>query len=124
MREAFAHEAELLMEQAAASDEPDGAPGAAITVALCGHWEHDGPCPLAPHHTQAERDGAVLRVRTIFAVEPAREALVRERIESALAAGRLGTPSDQAPARWQLHSSGPSALRPEEAEHARRLSTG
>ena len=32
----------------------DGAPGAAVTVALCGHWEHPPPCPLAPHHTRAE----------------------------------------------------------------------
>ena len=32
--------------------EPDAdvqAPGAAVTVALCGHWEHEPPGPLAPH---------------------------------------------------------------------------
>ena len=31
--------------------EPDAdvrAPGAAVTVVLCGHWDHEPPCPLAP----------------------------------------------------------------------------
>jgi hypothetical protein len=36
MREAFAHEAVLVMEP----DADMRAPGAAITVALCGHWDH------------------------------------------------------------------------------------
>jgi hypothetical protein len=27
----------------------------AITVALCGHREHQPPCPTAPHHASAER---------------------------------------------------------------------
>jgi hypothetical protein len=31
------------------------APGAAVTVAPCGHWEHEPPCPLAPHHVRAAR---------------------------------------------------------------------
>ena len=34
-----------------------GAPGGAITVALCGSWDHEPPCPLAPHHTRAHRSG-------------------------------------------------------------------
>jgi hypothetical protein len=57
MREVFAHEAVVAM----GADEDVGAPGAAVTVALCGHWEHDPPCPLAAHHTAAERDGDVVR---------------------------------------------------------------
>lgn len=31
------------------------APGAAVTVALCGHWKHEPPCPLAAHHTSTTR---------------------------------------------------------------------
>jgi hypothetical protein len=42
------HAATLLMADAAADA---AAPGAAITVALCGSWEHPPPCPLAAHHT-------------------------------------------------------------------------
>jgi hypothetical protein len=53
-RQAFAHAAvvELIGD--------DRAPGGAITVALCGSWSHDPPCPLAPHHTDALRDGGEL----------------------------------------------------------------
>jgi hypothetical protein len=63
MREVFAHDAVLAM----GSGEDLRAPGGAITVALCGSWEHEPPCPLAPHHTAAERDGDVVRLRILFA---------------------------------------------------------
>jgi hypothetical protein len=71
---------------------PDGDPsalGGAITVALCGHWKHEPPCPLAPHHTDATRDANDrVRLRVLFTVEPEREAEVRSLIDSALASGR------------------------------------
>ncbi len=54
MRQAFAHEAKVGM----ATDGDSRAPGAAITVALCGRWDHEPPCPLSPHHTQADRIGS------------------------------------------------------------------
>ena len=129
MRLPFAHDAVLQMEP----DGDLGAPGAAITIALCGHWEHEPPCPLAPHHTAAQRAGAQVRLRTLFAVEPAREAEVRARIDAALAAGTLadadGDPADaeadanRRPSRWRLCSSGAAAVRPDETEHARRLAS-
>ena len=103
-----------------AADGDVGAPGAAITVALCGHWEHEPPCPLAPHHTAAEPEGEELRLRTLFAVEPEREQEVRERIREALAAGRVVGP-DGRESRWELRSSAPAAVRDDEAGHARRL---
>jgi hypothetical protein len=37
MRQAFAHEAVLVMEP----DADVRAPGAAVAVALCGHWDHE-----------------------------------------------------------------------------------
>ena len=58
----FAHEAVVRM----AADGDIRAPGAAITVALCGHWEHEPPCPLAEHLTTAERVGDELRLRIAF----------------------------------------------------------
>ncbi|HEX2142044.1 MAG TPA: hypothetical protein VHK28_07220 [Candidatus Limnocylindria bacterium] len=101
----FAHDAVLTM-----GPEADlRAPGAAITVALCGHWEHEPPCPLAAHHTAAARDGELLRLRILFACEPADEAEVRRRVGAALAA------------RWTVTASGPSAVRPDEAAHVARL---
>ena len=116
MRESFAHDAVVALEEG----HDLRAPGGAVTVALCGHWEHDPPCPLAPHHTAAERDGEVVRLRVLFAAAPGDEAEVRGRIDDALSAGELVTP-EGAVARWRLVSSEVGAVRPDEAEHARRL---
>ena len=116
MREAFAHDATL--DVGLSGD--DAAPGAAITAALCGHWEHPPPCPLAPHHTQALRQGHSLLLRTLFAVEPELERDVRQRIDAALASSVLVRP-DGVTARWQLLSSGPGEVLPSERDHVRRL---
>ncbi|QFG21493.1 hypothetical protein [Actinomadura sp. WMMB 499] len=118
-RRAFAHEAVVAMD----TGEDVRAPGAAITVALCGHWEHRPPCPLAPHHTDARRAGDRVRPRVLFASEPAAEADVRSRIERALTEGRL-TGLGGVTARWRLLSARPAAVRPDEAEHAGRLVQG
>jgi hypothetical protein len=117
MRQPFAHDTVLSME----ADGDLRAPGAAITVALCGHWEHEPPCPLAPHHTSAERFDDEVHLRTLFVVEPACEDEVRARIRATLAAGRLVGP-DGEESRWRLRSDGPAAVRADEADHARRLS--
>ncbi len=116
MRQAFAHEAFLAIDP----DAGTAAPGAAITMRLCGHGEHDPPCPLAPHHTAAERIDESVRVRVLFAVEPAQETEVRYGIDQALSGGELGGPDGRA-TRWQLMNSTPSAVSPGERDHARRL---
>lgn len=116
MRAAFAHDAVLAM----GSDQDVRAPGGAITVALCGSWDHEPPCPLAPHATSAERDGDVVRVRVLFAAEAGDEAEVRRRIAEALAAGETATPEGGV-ARWSLTSDAPSEVRPDERDHADRL---
>ena len=43
-RTAYAHDAVVILDPGGDSR----APGGAITVALCGHWDHEPPCPLAP----------------------------------------------------------------------------
>ncbi len=96
------------------------APGAAITVALCGHWDHEPPCPLAPHRTDAQRSGDQVRLRVLFAAEPAAEAEVRRRIEAALSRDGLTGP-DGVTTRWRLDSAQPGSLRDDEAQHAGRL---
>ena len=116
MRQAFVHDAVVTME-------PGGdvrAPGAAITVALCGHWEHDAPCPLAPHHTGAQRAGGQVRLRVLFAAEPTAEAEVRRRIEAALSQASLTGP-DGVTTRWQLRSEQAGLLRDDEVPHAEGL---
>jgi hypothetical protein len=76
----YAHRAVLVI--------PDGeepvAPGGAITVELCGHWEHEPPCRY-PHLTEViDRTGDRVTVRTLFACESAEVASVRARIAEAL----------------------------------------
>jgi hypothetical protein len=76
VRRAFVHDAVVTME--AGGDVR--APGGAITVALCGNWEHEPPCPLAPHSTDAQRSGGQVRLRVLFAAEPTAEAEHAERL--------------------------------------------
>jgi hypothetical protein len=104
------------------SEQDLNAPGGAITVALCGSWEHPPPCPLAPHHTAAERDGDVVRLRVLFAAEPDDEPEVRRRVADALATGQVVTPSGDV-ARWRVVSEGPDEVRPEERDHGHTLTT-
>jgi hypothetical protein len=116
MRQAFVHDAVVTMN----SGGDVRAPGAAITVALCGHWEHEPPCPLAPHHTDAQRSGDQVRLRVLFATEPTAEGEVRDRIEQALSQDGLTGP-DGITSRWHLRSARPGVLREDEAGHARGL---
>jgi hypothetical protein len=116
VRSAFAHDALLDM----AVDADLAAPGGAITSALCGTFAHPPPCPLAPHHTRSTRRDDGVAVRVLFAVEPAREAEVRARIDGALRAG-LGEAPDGTRTRWVLRGSTPGTVVEEEREHAGRL---
>jgi hypothetical protein len=110
MRSAFAHDAVLDLDDGA----DDRAPGAAITTALCGSWEHDPPCPLAPHHTAVTRSGTEVSLRLLFAADPDDEDRVRSLVAEALARGEG----------WRLLSSAASEVRPEERDHAERLIRG
>jgi hypothetical protein len=114
MRQAFVHEAVLRMD----ADGDTRAPGATVTVELCGHWEHEPPCPVAAHHTRSERVGDAVHVRVLFATEAGREGEVRSRIAEALARGGQGA------TRWTLLGDGPGTVAAVEADHARRLATG
>ncbi|TCO60941.1 hypothetical protein [Actinocrispum wychmicini] len=116
MRQAFAHDAVLAMTP----EEDVRAPGGAVTVALCGDWAHEPPCPLAAHHTGVTRDGDQVRLRILFAAEPGDESVVRERIGAALGAGRLVTP-EGATATWRLLDDAASPVAADETDHAARL---
>jgi hypothetical protein len=73
----------------------DGDPaalGGAVTVALCGHWGHDGPCRW-PHHTATEQDGESTIVTVRYVAPPNEVAEVRRLVSAAaLATGRLTGP--------------------------------
>jgi len=119
MRQAFAHDATLLMPP----DADIHAPGAGITTELCGHWEHEPPCPLAPHHIRADRGDDEVRLRILFAAEPDLEDTVRQRIDKALSRGQLPGP-EGGHTRWRLRLSRRSEVSPEETDHAARLTRG
>ena len=112
------HTASLRMDPKA---DP-GAPGAAITLELCGSWEHVPPCPLAPHHTSPERHGGTVDLRIVFAVEPVRESEVRARIEKALASGYLTGP-DGVRTHWSVLGTTAGVLSAAEREQAKRIAT-
>jgi hypothetical protein len=115
MRRASAHEAILAMEP----DADDRAPGAAVAVALCGHRDHEPPCPLSPHRVHATRADNELHVRVLFAAEPETECEVRRRIERALSG--LWRLPDSFTTPWQLNESQPSNVSAEETDQAERL---
>jgi hypothetical protein len=107
MRQAFAHQG--LVDLPEGGDER--APGAAVTVALCGHWEHEPPCRV-PHRTDVARVDDGLVVRVLFACDPADEGDVRASVEQALTRGELPVPAPDGapPTRWRLLSSAPAGL--------------
>ncbi len=115
-RHAYAHEAVVALDR----DADPNAPGGAITVALCGHWDHPPPCPLAPHHTGVSDSGDGMKLRILFAAKADDEERVRAMIDQALASGRLTGPDGRV-STWSVRSSGPSPVRPDEADHAAGL---
>jgi|1186.fasta_scaffold271554_2 hypothetical protein len=75
--------------------------GGAVTVALCGHWEHNGPCRW-PHHTATVDLGSGRRaVTTRFACSDVEEPAVRAQIAAALATGSLERP-DRPATTWRI----------------------
>ena len=116
MRTAYAHDA--LLDPEPALDHR--APGGAVTLALCGSLEHEPPCPLAAHHTTVDVEGPMLRVRVLFAADPAEEPRVRELVDRALTGGEWTYP-DGVVSRWTLVSSRPDDIRDSERDHADRL---
>ena len=118
MRSPFAHQAEV--DMAAGGDA--AALGGAISVQVCGSWDHPGPCPLAPHHTELETEGDRVRLRVLFATEPENEDEVRRRIRAALATGTQVGP-DGHTSTWQLVSDEASEIFPAEVMQAFRLTT-
>jgi hypothetical protein len=59
------------------------APGGAVTVALCGHWDHEGPCRW-PHHSRIDDDSDPARLCTVAVVPTDEWDDVTARIETEL----------------------------------------
>lgn len=111
----YVHQSTLVLS---AKDDLD-APGAAVTLKLCGSLDHEPPCRV-PHHTHAERAGTAVVLRIVFAAEPENQEAVRHQIDEALRAGRMRSPAGE-PVRWELGRSVAAELSTAEAELGRRL---
>jgi hypothetical protein len=108
MKRSFVHCAEVLLEPEA----DRAAPGGAVTLRLCGSWDHPGPCRW-PHHTSAEWDGHRGTIRVVFTAPMEEAAEVRSLIELALADGECVGPSGQR-SLWQATVHGAGTLKEEE----------
>jgi hypothetical protein len=97
MESKHAHVAVLELEPGADT----AAPGAAVTVALCGHWQHEGRCRW-PHRTDVTSlVGRALDVRVVFAAPSSEVDEVRSRIAAGLARGELTGPDGRI-SRWRV----------------------
>ena len=103
----------------------EAAPGAAITVALCGQWDHGGPCRW-PHHTSRRRTGDAdpdrLELRVVTLASAPEVDAVRATVVAALAAGALDGPNGTVS--WELRATAPGDLIDAELELAERLARG
>jgi hypothetical protein len=96
MKQSFVQCAEVRLE----ADADPAAPGGAVTLALCGSWDHAGACRW-PHHTSATWDDGRGEVRVLFVAEEAEEMHVRDLIEHALAGGECVGPDGRL-SRWEV----------------------
>jgi hypothetical protein len=90
--------------------EDSRAPGAEVTVALCGHWQHDGPCRW-PHNSRIDTGTGAARLRTVVVVPDNERTEIIGLIESAL----------RADDRWSVVAFATGPITDEEAPLAERL---
>lgn len=115
MKQPFVHRAEVILDAGADS----AAPGGAVTIALCGSWDHAGACRW-PHRSDAnwhERRG---ELRVVFVADIGEETTVRNLIDKALTRGRCTVP-DGTTSRWTLVASSAGDLTSEERELAMQI---
>jgi hypothetical protein len=80
-RHALAVDVELVLNPG----EDSRAPGAEVTVALCGHWQHNGPCRW-PHNSRIHTGADAARLRTVVVVPDDERSQIVRLIELALRA--------------------------------------
>ena len=75
----FVQQVELVLDEGA---DP-AAPGAMVTVALCGHWDHEGACRW-PHNNGMDATTVPAKLRVIFVAAPDEADDIRASIGRAL----------------------------------------
>jgi hypothetical protein len=105
------HTAFVLAASLALDDDVDTrAPGGEVTVALCGHWEHEGACRW-PHHSSIDAEASPARLRTVVAAPENERAEVVQRVAQSLDGDR----------RWEVLKFDVVAIEDNEQELARNL---
>jgi len=77
------------------------APGGAVTVALCGHWDHEGACRWPHLSTIREGDDGCHELTLQFDAPPEEVEVVEKKVREALEQGRLVGP-DGLETTWSL----------------------
>ena len=84
------------------SDARDSrAPGGAVTVALCGHWDHEGECRWPHLSTITEGDDGCHELTVQFDAPLEEVAVVEKKVREALEQGRLIGPDGRVTT-WSL----------------------
>jgi hypothetical protein len=116
MRQHYVHRTLVRMQ----ADADRAALGGAVTMALCGSWDHVGLCRW-PHNSRPQDRRDFVALRTVFVAESADEQTIRDRIDEVLCVGSLTAP-DGTPTRWRVHASNADSLTDEDNDLAARLS--
>jgi len=86
----YTHKLKFRLRLTAKSDER--APGGAVTVGLCGHWDHDGPCRW-PHLSSISVDEKGIHHLLVEFDAPMKDLeTVKSRVETELQKGQLMGP--------------------------------
>jgi hypothetical protein len=104
--EVFVQQVELVLDYGV---DP-AAPGAAVTVALCGHWDHEGACRW-PHNNAIDTAAVPASLRVVFVADAGDAEEIRASIERAL----------RAAAGWVVVASEAGAVNDDEAAVGERL---
>jgi hypothetical protein len=86
------------------------APGGAVTVGLCGQWDHEGPCRW-PHHSRIDTSVNPARLHVVVATDDGRTGEILNRVETSLARDE----------RWSLRRCAIRRLSTDEQGLGRRL---
>ena len=92
------------------ADADTRAPGGAVTVALCGSWDHEGSCRW-PHHTAVDSTTTPSTVRVVYVVDDDELDHVRALIDAALTTGDG----------WRVLATRPDRLTADETTQVHRL---
>lgn len=95
------HSVTYLIEMSPGGDT--AAMGGAVTVALCGHWDHEGPCRWPHFSSVSAVAGDIHRLVVEFTAPEDEREQVQARIDAAVHGGEQAGPDGHI-SRWSVRS--------------------